>query len=551
MIDPQKLRELGRPLEDWFAQVGISLKPGDEKLNRLTHREDISAEAVAAIPDEPYKELADTYGKALTLMIKLGGRELYSLSGAFDQANLDAFRLELASGDIVGMVTVYIELDKYLLADQVLESPADIKATVVFQPTVLTGILSEPIVDLDQRAHPDANPEDALSGDDAFKQVILVPELDVWVNGERLAIVGGNGLTQLADTLVPSPLGASEIQQVRELSERNIKWIRLDPPRLTPLHFDVKVNEELTGDEAEELLDLLAWLQARLSLIYLGDSTQRARDGSLVVAFIGAGGSSQISLPRDLPKDKDFRSILQSGASILQEDCLWAYADERRVVDRLATVQSVIAQVFPGPDDDSHMRKLLHEAATVHGFISEHWKIFCEGKVDQYFDKVKQISEFVAAATRSYGEQIDALIKSLSSTMLGAVVTVVGTFVGSLLSDKFNPVVFIIGLGAYTGYLAIFPGVIGLTNAWQHFAETRERMRRQFEELKSRVRLVDEEGWKSLEEQLTRSERRFKGWFLGTVMAYGLVCVLAVVAILAIPQMLVANSELTTLAPGS
>jgi hypothetical protein len=118
--------------------------------------------------------------------------------------------------------------------------------------------------------------------------------------------------------------------------------------------------------------------------------------------------------------------------------------------------------------------------------------------------------------------------------MLAGVVTVVGTFLGSLLGDDFSPVVFVVGLLAYTGYLFVFPGLLGLTNAWQHFAETRDRMRDQFAELRSRVQLVDQGRWDALEGQLTRSERRFRIWFWVTAAAYGLVCLLALVAVLAV-----------------
>jgi hypothetical protein len=240
-----------------------------------------------------------------------------------------------------------------------------------------------------------------------------------------------------------------------------------------------------------------------------------------------------VNLSHTLPEKYNIKSHLRTGAAVWCKDCKWVYDyKKRQVIDRLVTVQSVISQAFPGPDDGNRLAELLRTAITVHGFIREHWKVFSEGEVDKYFDKVKQISEFVAAATRSYGAQIDALIKSLTTTMLGAVVTVVGTFVGSLLRGDFNPIILIIGLGVYSGYLIIFPGTIGLTNAWQHFSELKQRIRQQFEELKKRVQLADEKKWLSLKDQLAKSERRFRDWFGVTVTAYGLVCFLAIVAII-------------------
>lgn len=532
MTNSAKLHNLELLREELFKEFCLSLKPGDEKLNRLTHREDVSVDDIAKISDSLYQKLASAFGKALTLKIWFGGDLLYTLKGTFNQSALDKFRLELRSGDIVGVVKVDLDLDKRSLIDKILESPEGVIATIIFNPSVLVNVLSDPIMNLDRRTHESTHKDDIFFDDDNAKQVVLIPNLDVWINGDRLAIIGGKGFKKLDEILVPPASGASEIQQMRRLSELNVKWIRLDPPRLTPLHFAVEVNESLAKAKAKELLDLLSWLRVILSLMYLSDSTSCDINGSFIITFGGAGGSSQMNVPSTLPKDHNFRQILRKSSIIISEECLWAYSDKRRVMDRLVTVQSVIAQVLPGPDYSTHMRELLHSADTVHSFISEHWKIFCEGEVDKYFDKIQQISEFITAATRSYGEQIDSLIKSLSTTMLGAVVLVVGTFIGSLLSEKFNLTIFIIGLSTYTGYLAIFPGLFGMSSAWQHFIETRDRMHQQYEDLKKRIRFPDKNKWNSLKKQLLRSEQRFKSWFWATAVAYGLVCTLGVVAIL-------------------
>jgi hypothetical protein len=524
-------------LKDCITYFDFTLQTGDEKLNRLFHLEDISVKVVANIPAKFYRKLIRTFGKSLRLKIKYGADEIYNLNGAFDLKNLISFRKKITSGDVVGVVTVSLDLNKRQLAVQILEHTEGIIGTVVFQQCLLKDIFSESVVNLDRRLKPNSKPEDIIFNEDASKYLIIVPEMDVWMKGERLAIVGGRGLLRLNEAIVPPTSLESEIRQMRQNSELNVKWVWLNPLILTPFHFKIEVQEEFLGVESKSFLELLYWLQFTLSLIYISDSARYNNKDSLIITFSGASCSSQLTLPLILPQDEEFKNELKKSASILLKDCLWVYEDERTVIDRVTIVQSVIAQAFPGSDRNvKRLIDLLKEANIIHSFILKHWKIFTEGKVSKYFDKVKEISEFIAIFTRSFGEQIDSIIKSLSNTMLGAVVTVIGTFVGSLLSKNFDKVILLIGISVYAGYIAIFPGLIGMTNSWQQFSETRNRMNKQFEELKSHFQFPVEvkDSWNSVKIQLENTENRFKTWFKITGLAYALVLILAIVLILSL-----------------
>lgn len=540
MIDQQDIDRLVETRRTWFERLGFPLKEGDETLNRLYHRGEVWKSALKEIPEGLYEMLSDTFGKAITLTVLYFNDVIYKQSGDFNRSEWKRFLNELEEYIIEDVTfTVVFDLDKCCLAQQLLEPPTKVEATVIFQNETLNRIFSVSIVELDKNSKNGAHPDSAFFIDDFCKQVILVLDLDVWVNGERLAIIGGSGLGHLKETLVPPPSGASKIQAIGKQSKNNIKWIDLSPPHLTPLHFKVEVDEKLTGKGSEDLLDLLAWLQINFSLIYLCDSVSLYDSGFLGVMFAGAGGSIQALLPGNFPwkseaEKSKVRVALRSGAAIWLEDCIWTYEKEMEVIDRLTTVQGVIARSFPGKYNNSYFIEYLREAKKVHEIIKEHWKILTERKIDSYFERVKQIGEFVAAASRSYGEQIDTLIKSLTSTMLGAVVTVVGSFVGSLLSDKFNPLVLIIGLGVYCGYLAIFPGLIGMLYARQQFREIKKRMHHQFDELTKRALMLFESDseWKNLYDQLSSSESRFNKWYVITAVSYGLVFILAIAAII-------------------
>jgi hypothetical protein len=517
-------------LEQYFSQMNLSINPGDERLNRFYRLETIPVEVVATVTPHLYHVLATVFGDALSLKIKFGGKVIYKQQGVIDQPELDVFIEGLKSGGLFGVLHVEFDLDKCCLAQRLLDSPVGVNATIIFHKDLLTRLFSESVVELEKRLKPSADARDAFCRDDASKQVILVPGMDVWVNGERLAIVGGRGAEQIDNALSPPIFGASGVNQIRKHSELNIKWIRLDPLLLTPLHLDVVIDKEITDPQAEDFLNRLAWMQFSLSLMYMSDST-RKNNQVLEVTFIGSGGSAQVNIPAVFPQYR-VPAALQKGAAAWLEDCLWVYSNERQVIDGLTTVQSVVAQAFPGPDDGSRLENMLQNANTFHDFFREHWKIFKEGEIDKYFDTVKQISEFVVEATHSYGEKIDALIKSLTSAMLGAVVMVAGTFVGALLKDKFNPLFLIIGLIVYSSYLAIFPAGVGLTYAWQQFSVMKKQMNSQFEELKNRIRMVNDMKLDELRSQLSDSEARFKNWFGFALGAYFVIFMLSVAVVI-------------------
>lgn len=538
MINTEIIPKLDESFSNLFSMLDISLKAGDEKLNSINYRGNVKTDKLASISPWLYRKLGRTYGKCFTLKILLGGDEKYVQNGEVDIPKLREFYQKLKSGVITGMLTVNFNLNKRCLAKQVLGPLEKIDATIIFKSEAIIGLFSESIKDLDDRSkkrQSEESFEDSFCINDSFKQVILVPQMDVWVNGERLAIVGGKGLNRIGEVLVSHSLNALDIQNIREISESNIKWIRLEPLNLTPLHFDVSIDDQLTGVEAEELLDLIAWVQINISLMFMGDTVRYDKSGELEVLFIGAGGSAKVKLPRphSLCKDENFRKKLRNGASIWCEECLWVYDEKKRwVIDRLSTVQCAVANAFSVSDDGTIIKDFLSMASTIHNLIREHWKIFLDGKFEIYFDSLRQINEFVSSTTRSYGKQIDILIKSLNSTMLGAVVTVVGVFIGALLRENFNPIILIIGLAVYSTYLAIFPGLIGMTTAKQHFAEIKKRTRQQVAELKNRIGFVDKKKWGLLKDQLTNSEKRFNLWFCITSAIYGIVCFVALIVII-------------------
>lgn len=533
----QEILEYTKLLESFFSQMGIFLKLKDETLNILEHSENAEIDKVNLVLPDHYMNLGKFFGEALTLKIKFGGILLYDQSGEFNSADFEAFQKKLSSGDYTGNVNVELKINKLLLAKKIFGEYNKIMATIIFQEEVLSNVFSNSIIVLDNHMSSEADYKDAIFVNDSCRQVIVVPRLDVFVMGDRLAVVGGKGIEQIEKILEPPQFDSSLLGQIRNYSEQNIKWIRLGPLRLTPFHFDVKVDTNITDPvQNRGFLDRLIWLQFNLSLMYMSDSTAYNKNMSnneetLKIIFKGASGSSQLDLPLYFLEGNPVIDSLQGNAAVWLSTCRWVFENDRDIYDRMAIVQNVVTQTFPGSDGFSRLKQMLLGAKSFFDLLNEHWKAFSEGKIEKYFDKVKQIGEFVETTARSYNEAIDSLIKSLITTMLGEVATVMGSFLGGLFKDPFDPKFLIIGLIIYSLYMAIFPGFILLTNTRSNFNEMKKRMDSQFMELQKQILGLEDTKWESWKEQLESSHSRFENWFNVTIWSYVVIFELSMAAV--------------------
>jgi len=103
------------------------------------------------------------------------------------------------------------------------------------------------------------------------------------------------------------------------------------------------------------------------------------------------------------------------------------------------------------------------------------------------------------------------MIKSLADTMLAAIGVFLGTFIASLFSDKFNPMIFELGMITYSIYVLIFP--LGFTmyneaTCYNNLVNSFEIQRKRFNE-----RLYLENVDTIIGNQIKNSEELFQWWF--------------------------------------
>jgi hypothetical protein len=320
-----------------------------------------------------------------------------------------------------------------------------------------------------------------------------------------------------------------------------LKWQESWLQHLTPLHLKLQ-GPTLPNDPISNALRVHL---VNLIVLYTADRTVARADRQWLAIYAGAKQSVELALgdPKAYLGEEN-----ESGVGVLMQMLEWAY-DPQWSVDRLPLVQIGVVQALHAADPAVRYRLLLHNAANIFDGLKWHWKAFIEGKVDAYMAQVRALEDYVANTTQAFADQISAMIKSLSDTMLAAVGTLLGSFIAALFKDKFNPTIFVIGMVVYAVYVLVFP----LGYNMLHHCQRYQTLSKDFTVRRERFaeRLYPEKVEEIVGRQIASSQNRFWCWFAVTILSYVVVIVLALVAAKFIPGIVagVALPPATTTVP--
>jgi hypothetical protein len=333
-------------------------------------------------------------------------------------------------------------------------------AALFLDPRALWRRLRQPLMALDKG-------EEALFPDDR-KLVVFVPERNLGLDGNFLAIIGGDALEQWQNRTAPDPAAA---QAVNALAREKLNWMSGPLERLTPLHL--KVAGPAPQDD-----DIAATVYAQLltcCLLYIANRSKSSGTG-WEATFDAEASAVKISIPG--AEDMLQTAGVSQAAKVIAERTLVIYHDLNDAPDRLTVAQNAIASELEGSDPAAAMVKVIHDAAGVGKRIEYAWEAFIKRKLQIYFGQVKQLVETIEAARKSYQEQVQTLTKTLIDNMLAAVAVILGSFIAAMLKSPFEKYLFWFGAGLYVVYLLFFPIGIGLTSMLQRFRQSRSDFRR-------------------------------------------------------------------------
>ena len=526
----EPLRKLGLLLD--ITEEKWSLAEGPERIVLDCKVEASRAEALSI---ERVRDLVEAYGGALSCQLLHEDLPLLSLSKETTQDDLDRFRDEIrpsASPPAVEsappkprQLRIDLILKKQELIKDRLGEPAGCKILLFLNQLALSNHLRDPLPRIEKMLWPTDN---AMA-------IVIVPDLDISIEGRSLAIIGGEGFQDRLGVILKrarSRAGRKRLEQVYKDSQENIRWTYPWLKRMTPLHL--KIDEEkakAAGDEVSDIARLLACQQVNSAIMYLADMTLGTAEEPVQEPLQATFSGDQSSLTIPLVKPSESKATL-GDAAILIKLIEWAY-NPKWASDRLALVQIALIKSLKGEAQDKRSARLVEKAPEILKAVRWDWKSFAEGKMDEYMAGVRDLEEDLAKTTEGFADQISEMIKGLSDTMLAAVGVVLGTFIAALFEKEFNPAIFRAGMWLYAVYVLLFPLLFNMADQWERYSSLKHSFSGR--RLRFEGRLSKERVDGIVKGLVDSAQGRFVRWFWVTAAVYVGVIILALAAAAVVP----------------
>lgn len=497
---------LGIGTETWKAQ---------EELDKLTYDDpDFDCTKAINLTLDQIVPLINTYGNALMCHFILGELVVLEITPDINDEKLIEFRNQAHHSPTLRFE---LRLDKSKLIEKLQdELPPHCRLFLYLFPNALERFLYSELKGLEQ----------SLWGTETkHKVIILVPEHGIWLTGPYLAVLGGEQIENWRNEVPREPLDIEKVKKMYLTCRENLKWQESWLQHLTPLHIKVE-GKALPKDLIANALHVHL---VNSIILYTADRTVGNTDKPEFSTYVKATQSVNLTLtnPKDQLKEEE-----RDGVRSLLKMLEWTY-EPQWSVDRLPLVQISVVQALYVADPHVRYRLLMHNAANIFDGLIWHWKAFIEGRVDAYMSEVRALEDYIGDTSQAFADQTEAMIKSLSDTMLAAVGVLLGSFIAALFQNSFNQTIFIIGMAVYAAYVFIFPLVYNMSYQWHRYKtidkEFKARHHR-FEE-----RLHPDKVKEIVGTNITESERSFKSWFIATLLAYIIVIILAIYAAIKVP----------------
>lgn len=361
----------------------------------------------------------------------------------------------------------------------------------------------------------------------ARKVIILVPSCDILLNGPYLSILGGEHGKNWHDGLNQEMPNIEHIQNMYNKCREHLNWQGIELQYLTPLHFYIK-GEVFDGN----VISRLVWNHlAKLIVLYTADRTIVRPNERWIATYAGAKRSVDLELVdlAELSEDE-----ISQGVETLSRIVNWAY-DFHSVYDRLPLMQISIIEALQIAEKLEAYKLLIRKAKYIESEVQWQWKIFAEGKIQDYVEQVRTLEEYITKLVQAFADQVSSIISRLTETMFGAVAVFLAS--SALFRTNSNLKIFELGMYTYAAYILIFPLTYNMAYQWLRYQSLCKNFNFRYNQFKEH--LHSEKVEKILGLQVEDSKKNFVIWFWLTIAIYILVVILAFWAATNVPGFIV------------
>ena len=361
----------------------------------------------------------------------------------------------------------------------------------------------------------------------ARKAVILALGHDIWLNGPYFGLIGGRYLDRWQETIPQEPPDFGRLDTIYDNCRAAVAWddrwiTHLTPPRL-------KVKGE--WDVGDPMVDALRTHLLNLIVLFTANRTAGG-DDDWSVTYSDSDYTQAMLLLSPAQKQIDSQNL--DNIDHFYEVFKWAY-DSEWPRDRIPFVQSVVAQELMRKVATEAYQVLLIRARVIRENLDRRWSQFVHQKLREYAAEERQLEEFVAKTADAFSEQVSAMIKAVSDTMLAAIATLLGSFIAAGFGgDEFNAGIFTVGMVAYSLYVLAFPLLYSMGNQWTRYKALEESMNANLDRFNEQ--LGTDEVKKLVGARLDKSKQRFIYWFWATVAVYAVAVIIGLEIAFLVPR---------------
>lgn len=529
----EELNQLAIPLLKFWTQIDLDKESlvNHEELDIIDYYSDeFDSQKLNRIQLSNLTDLVKTYGDAFTGSFTFTS-DILEIDSFLDEQKFNKFKETVSKTSIIGF---RFELNKNHLVEKIkqqLSTPSEIN----FRSKIFLYLFVESLKNKLCRSSFEDLESTFWGTEEDCKVILLIPEHEIYLNGAYLSILGGNKLHKLNDALTNEIPNQEKIKSMYERCQELVRWKRIDIKYLTPLHF--KVQREATQNDP--IARVIFLYQAKMIVLYTADQTVVSHEGQYIATYSGEKQRKKIIILDEIPNITN--EEIYTGSSKLLDRVEGIYSSLTKE-DEISLFQLVVMRALQITEASECYRLLLLKADHIVSEIRWLWKTFAEGKIDGYISQVKALEDYVANVIQSFSNQVSSMVKSLSDTMLAAVGVALGSFIAALFKDGFNPTIFRIGIIAYGFYVLMFPLMFNMFYQQRYFNILRKNVEGRLNRFKL---ILDPSKVKKIvsDDYLKELEDRFYGWFKLIGVTYVVVFILALVAAIFVPKIVLQTSS--------
>lgn len=516
--------KLGIPKEIWIER---------EELEQLIYtNSELTQDSASRLTLQQIAILIEAYDDAITCRFLLGDLVVLEIVPGLNETALDKFKAKIHRSPIVKLD---IKLDKAKLIRNWLGDVPWCNLFLYLSPNALEHFLNNDLSKLESRLW---GPEASSN-----KVIILVPCHDIFLDGEYLAIVGGEYSEDWGKVVPSERRDNKHLKYMYNTCREALRWQEPWLKYLTPLHLRIDTRS-IIGDPISKVLRIHL---INSIILYTADKTIIRDDGRYVATYTSSNQSIEVVLA----DTRNYTGDAYYGVGCLFQMLVWIY-DPHWSTDRIPFAQISIVQSLYAADPKIRYDLLVHNAPNIFNGVQWHWKAFIEEKIDDYMSQVKDLEDYVTKTAQAFADQVSSIIKNLSDTMLAAIGALLGSFIAALFQSNFNATVFMIGMLIYAVYVLIFPlgyNMLSQRQRYLYLVKDFENHRHRFEG-QLYPKKVDE----IIGSQIKDSRMLFDSWFNWTICGYLAIIFSALIAAWLIPGIIgqtvhLSAVNITTISP--